>query len=71
MAFSIKFELHVHFHKSEKNKEMNQKEKEGKKQAEAFCRLVADEIERQKRQLTYVWTVASSNTMSIGSINAW
>ena len=57
MAFSIKFELHVHFHKSEKNKEMNQKEKEGKKQAEG--------------QLTYVWTVASSNTMSIGSINAW
>ena len=48
MAFSIKFELHVHFHKSEKNKEMNQKEKEGKKQAVAFCRLVADEIERQK-----------------------
>lgn len=48
MAFSIKFELHVHFHKDEKTKEMDRKVMEDKKQAEAFCRLVADEIERQK-----------------------
>ncbi len=48
MAFSIKIELHVHFHKDEKNKEMDRKVMEDKKQAEAFCRLVTDEIERQK-----------------------
>ena len=48
MAFSIKFELHVHFHKDEKTKEMDRKVMEDKKQAEAFCRLIADEIERQK-----------------------
>lgn len=48
MAFSIKFELHVHFHKDEKTKEMDRKVMEDKKQAEAFCRLGADEIERQK-----------------------
>lgn len=48
MAFSIKFELHIHFHKDEKNKEMDRKVMEDKKQAEAFCRLVAEEIERQK-----------------------